>query len=685
MKTAGRRIVIGLFAAFGLAFTAQGQDASEGAEERVALLIGNANYEYSTLANPINDIELLSERLSALGFDVTTVEDGNERAMERAIVNFAVALQDAGDDAVGLFYYSGHGVQLSGENYLVPIDASIAREADLGAEAIRADWILEQLESAGNRVNFIILDACRNNPLARSFSRSSGSGLAEMRAPVGTFIGYATAPGTVASDGRGSNSPYAAALANEIGEPEVAAEIVFRRVRQRVIDETDGAQIPWDASSLTGDDFYFSVADNPASEETVASASTATNPENEGVARVLTPSGEEAVTMLVGGDRIELAFWESITESDDPADFNAYLERYPEGAFAPLARNRLSALRPSAPAATPPVETTPVTADVIVDGSGRGDYTTIQAAVEAATAGQTILVRAGTYTEDVTFDEEIQVTIRGEGAGANRPRIRAAVYRPIYVTAGQPTIENFILEGQIAEYAAIWVPGGRARIINNEIRSDHNSCIYVQGEAAPTVQGNNFAYCAFHAFYVGENASGIYQDNEIGSTGATAVYLEGQTTASVLRNRITPGADSRAIEVFGGARPYVQENQISGALRGIVVGGVAAGRYERNTISNTGDQSFLAYENSQPNVLDNTFSDTTSHCLHIRDNARGRYERNSLNRCGSPQPDNMYLAPLTITEEATPTVVDNVIRQPGYAQIDNRAPTVDVSSNTIER
>lgn len=671
-----RSLIVGLF------FVAAGTAAANATEgPRVALLIGNSAYEQSILRNPVNDVALLRDQLSELGFQVMIVEDGTERDMERAIVDFAVALQDAGREAVGLFYYSGHGVQSNGENYLIPIGARIERQADLGAEAIRANWVLEQLDAAGNSVNFLLFDACRNNPLPRSMFRASGTGLSEMNAPLGTFIGYSTAPGTVASDGRGDNSPYAEALVEEITAPGVPAEVIFRRVRQRVLDTTNGTQTPWDASSLTGDDFYFATTTTTTTTGPSGDVSTTTTTE---AVRVLTPGAIDEIPVLVGGDRIELAFWETISDSDNAADYEAYLDRYPDGAFSTLAEIRLASLNPTAPVA-PEITTEPARTgdEIIVDASGAGDYRTIQEAVDAVLNGGVILVRPGVYVEDVSMQREVQFTLRGMGSGSERPRIQGATYRPLYITAGQPTIENFILVGDLEEYAAVWIPGGRPRLNNNEIRAAVNSCVYVQGIAAPTLQGNTIGPCGYHAMFVGESASGIYQDNDVRNTGATAIFVQDSATPSLVSNRVRPGSsESRGLEVFDTASPNVFDNIFEGGLRGIVVGGNASGRYERNAVSSTSDQAFLAYENSAPEVVDNRFSDTESHCIHIKDQATGRFERNTLLRCGSSVGSDSF-APLTITEEASPLVVDNVISQPGHPRIDNRSPLVDVSMNEI--
>jgi formylglycine-generating enzyme required for sulfatase activity len=227
------------------------------AAPRVALVIGNAQYEETigALANPAHDAALIAKALTEVGFTVTTLIDADQKAMKRAISDFGQALVAAGPEATGLFYYAGHGVQIGGANYLIPLGANIRSEADAEIEGVDAGWVLKQMEFAGNRVNVVILDACRNNPLPRSL-RSSGNGLARMDAPKGSFIAYSTAPGEVAQDGSNGNSPYAAALAQAITAAATPIEEMFRNVRVAVMQATAEAQVPWDSSSLTGA-FYF--------------------------------------------------------------------------------------------------------------------------------------------------------------------------------------------------------------------------------------------------------------------------------------------------------------------------------------------------------------------------------------------------------------------------------------------
>lgn len=229
---------------------------SPGTGRRLALVIGNSAYQHvSPLANPQNDARLMESALSEAGFEVAQLLDADLTQMRRALLAFGRALRE-GDVEVGLIYYAGHGVQVNGENYLVPVSAQIADEDEIPIETINANDMLRTLDSAGSRINIVVLDACRNNPFARSV-RSATRGLAPVDAPRGTVIAYATSPGDVASDGAAGNSPYAAALAGAIRDARgLPIESVFKATRRQVLAATSEKQVPWETSSITGE-FYF--------------------------------------------------------------------------------------------------------------------------------------------------------------------------------------------------------------------------------------------------------------------------------------------------------------------------------------------------------------------------------------------------------------------------------------------
>ncbi len=222
------------------------------AERRVALVIGNGAYKSAPLKNPVNDARDMAASLRPLGFEVLLLEDATLRDMEGAVDEFWKLLKLGG---VGLFYYAGHGLQVQGNNYLVPVDALLSVEQDVKFRCMDAGLVLGRMEDAGNGLNLVILDACRNNPLARNF-RSAAQGLARMDAPAGSLVAFATAPNSVASDGGGRNGTYTSFLLKHMTTPGIKVEDLLKTVRRDVSTSTEKKQIPWDLSSLVGD-FYF--------------------------------------------------------------------------------------------------------------------------------------------------------------------------------------------------------------------------------------------------------------------------------------------------------------------------------------------------------------------------------------------------------------------------------------------
>lgn len=322
------RVFVSFFA--GILFLAIAHAGVATAGQRVALVVGNGAYTaVGELPNPPNDARLIAQTLRGLEFDVIELIDADQKSLKRAVNDFGDRLEAAGKDAVGLFYYAGHGVQVRDENFLIPVNAEIEREKDVGVESVSVNTVLDNMEFAGNRLNIVILDACRNNPYKAGF-RSAARGLAKMQATTGTLVAYATAPGDVAADGNGHNSPYSSALAAAMTKPGIPVERVFKMVRVSVQKQTKDSQTPWESSSLTGDFFFV-----PGSE-------------GQAVVAALTP-------VDVNDTQEEITFWQSIQTSHDARDFEAYLDRYGEdGAFTVLAQNRAKQLRAYASDGTSP-------------------------------------------------------------------------------------------------------------------------------------------------------------------------------------------------------------------------------------------------------------------------------------------------------------------------------------------
>ena len=256
-------------------------------ERRTALVIGNSAYQKSPLVNPVNDAQAMAATLGSLGFTVTKIENASKSQMANAIRQFGDTIKLGG---VGLFYFAGHGVQVSGENFLIPVDDDIQDKSQVATKGVEAKLVLQAMSNAKNRLNVVILDACRNNPFAQSASRAlvptgntdglprsdSTGGLAPMEALVGTLIAFATAPESVAADGSGKNGVYTENLLRNITEPGLRIEDVFKRTRFGVRQETGGRQVPWENTSLEGD-FYF-VAPSTGSVASSGSAGQSTTP-----------------------------------------------------------------------------------------------------------------------------------------------------------------------------------------------------------------------------------------------------------------------------------------------------------------------------------------------------------------------------------------------------------------------
>lgn len=222
-------------------------------EPRHALVIGNANYATAPLINSVNDATAVAKVLEKAGFKVDLRLDANQRQLQDAVTAFGDRLRGGG---AGLFYFAGHGVQIKGRNFLMPVGTDIRREDEVPFKAVDVQQILDKMDTAKNRINVVILDACRDNPFARA-SRSGGGGLSQMDAPIGSLVAFATGPGSVASDGKGTNGLYTQHLLANIERPGMSIEEVFKRVRLGVRLDSNGGQVPWESTSLEGDFVFF--------------------------------------------------------------------------------------------------------------------------------------------------------------------------------------------------------------------------------------------------------------------------------------------------------------------------------------------------------------------------------------------------------------------------------------------
>ena len=331
-----------------------GLAASAHADKRVALVIGNSAYQnVAALTNPINDANAIAASLTRLGFTVTSQTDLGFDGMRRALRDFSSAAR--GSD-LAIIYFAGHGMEIGGQNYLVPTDARLASDGDVPYEAISLELALSALDGArGTRL--LLLDACRDNPFAAKMkvggdkSRSIGRGLARVEPSVGTLVAYAAKEGTTAEDGDSGHSPFARALLEHIEEPGIDIQFLFREVRDSVLAETNGDQEPFTYGSLPGKAVYLNPAAAPVAVTTPAPA--------------VTPAPESPPAHAAepaGGDELaaDVAFWNSIKDTNDRALLESYLKQYPNGRFAPLATIFVSRL--DAKAAPPASEAPPVVA-----------------------------------------------------------------------------------------------------------------------------------------------------------------------------------------------------------------------------------------------------------------------------------------------------------------------------------
>ncbi|MCF6199363.1 MAG: caspase domain-containing protein, partial [Hyphomicrobiaceae bacterium] len=320
------------------------------APKRVALVIGNSAYEHSTpLVNPRNDAVAISKVLQELGFHVITSLDAKYRDLPKALGEFERKLRSA---EVGLLYYSGHGLQIEGRNFLVPVDADINTEIDVQFQAVRLDRILNVMQN-GPKITLVFLDACRNNPLARRLARrlktrSSiiGRGLARIRAQSGMLVAYATAPGDVAQDGTGKYSPFTTAMLKHVKTPGLDISPMLRRVRRDVMKETGAEQVPWTNSSLTFD-FVFSPK---GAGETIAKPDAG--------ARVGAGAGTGARANNAGTKSSEQYAWEATAKVGTCGAYKHFYTSYPQSFYAGLAKSWVNGnCAKSAP--KPEIETPP--------------------------------------------------------------------------------------------------------------------------------------------------------------------------------------------------------------------------------------------------------------------------------------------------------------------------------------
>ncbi|HLZ00670.1 MAG TPA: caspase family protein [Bradyrhizobium sp.] len=282
--------------------------ALPGPEQRVALVIGNSKYENTTpLANPDNDAQSVAQLLNSAGFDVIAATDLTHNDMIEVMQDFSAKVAEHGPNTVAMIYYAGHGVQVAGENYLIPVDARIASPSDLVSNGVRLVDLMATLESIPSRLRIVMLDSCRNNPFPNL--DDSSRGLAIVDAPLRSIVGYSTAPGAEALDGANGHSPYTQAFLHLAREPNLPIEQLFKRIRLEVNHETEGLQTPWESSSATSDFYFFG-------DTAVASARA---PEHGPVVQMASNLPWEAVDQV----------YDYVVSEDSPQYYQEFLVRFP--------------------------------------------------------------------------------------------------------------------------------------------------------------------------------------------------------------------------------------------------------------------------------------------------------------------------------------------------------------------
>jgi hypothetical protein len=431
---------------------------------RVALVIGNSAYAgNAALANPANDAAAMSAALRKLGFQVTELRDGSRTQMANAVA--AVRQQLQGKRGVGMLYYAGHGLQIDWRNYMLPVDARPVSQADIVAQAVDVDAVIEAFKQSGTRMNILVLDACRDNPFAGT---AAAKGLAQMDAPPGTFLAYATAPGNTADDGANGNGLYTGFLLNELVRPTARIEDVFKRVRLQVRQKSQGRQIPWESTSLE-EDFVFNDG-RPAGAPPAPAAP---------------PTERQVLAEREQAFERDKAQWDRIKNSRNPDDFYAFLQASPSGPIAEAAQDRLDQLAKPAVVPTPVQGRAPIQRDPRVGDELEYVYrdfltkletrretqrvTSIKDGLIEFNGGeQVITMSGGTVRNDsgVTFDPPLQVLPVGQFQIGHRWVTRTVQTLPSSLGVapmGMPSVSRqgwLEQEMKVVAYEEIQIPAG---------------------------------------------------------------------------------------------------------------------------------------------------------------------------------------------------------------------------------
>lgn len=515
-------IALFLFAMTGAAL-AQGDErcaTDPGAlKDRIALVVGNQNYAQQgwKLRTPRNDATLLAQRLREVGFSVTLCTDLGQRGLARAFADHSARLMRltaSGGDPVGLIYYAGHGQQFDGSNYLIPVDADLHVQNDVRSQAVTAQLALSYLKDANNSINFVFLDACRDNPLP-AFDRSAPKGLALMGGPVGTYIGYSTKPGYLAEDGPKDNSPFAAAFADSVLLASLTAEAMFKAVAERVYAETNHRQLPWQEGIILGDFCFAGCGEKDFGD---------------------TPS------------RLQAAL-----ASDEAAGTRAQLEREKGmlGGFP---------IREAKPGEAP--------LKILVDAYGAGPFKTISAALKVIAPGGVIEVAYGEYNESLDIDKSVAIIgqrVLPVSPDAEDNASRSAKSDPTRalrkidgVSDGEAAMSRKPLQPVVRPE-----PNGQTPCLSTRRET---TFVHIENLSFEAPAGSRSACVELHAAY-----NAIVESDVVGGLVGPAVSIGGGF-AQVLRNRIAAGGAGVAIAQFNPlAGAVISDNLIATNRNGVEI------------------------------------------------------------------------------------------------------------------
>ena len=649
------------------------------AQDKVALVIGNGAYQNaSALANPVNDARAVAEKLTAIGFDVALGEDLTGQQFRVALGEFSEKALNAD---LAIVFYAGHAIEMEGKNYLIPVDAEMKSEATAQFETITLDQMLQAVRQA-DQLGMVMLDACRNNPFAKTMVRSNGTrgdsrGLASVsvEGETGLVVSFAAEAGNTADDGDGVHSPYTSALLEVLDQPGLEVGRMFRSVRAKVKTATDGKQVPIEQMQLPDQDIY--LVSGTVAAEPAAGAETAV-PQDDATTTYFTAVKAGTVEALAGFIKLypthtraedaralmaameDDAFWEKTQGAATVSAYKRYLLVFPQGTYADEAAKWLAAARAGGtpqvvgppvvdepavddpantePAAnepvavyTPPDSEDPVDLSVLhVNADGSGDYATITDAIAAAAPGTTIEIAPGVYNEALMVDKPLQFVGIGDRA---QTIISTDIGSTFLWTAASGRIENLTLQqtGQ-NEYSAIRFDGGAADVIGNDITSQGYAAVTVEGGANPVVTGNTIR---------DGMASGVY----VAGDGTTGTYS---------RNSVFGNAYS-GFEITLNAAPIVSENTIRNNLQsGIFISESATGLYANNQIEGHALAAIFVNNAAKPEVKNNIITGNKTSGIVVADGGLGSYVGNLIDGC--------IESGIQVLRGANPDMRDNTIK-----------------------